>query len=319
MSILLALGSPMFRFHEEELALLEKASPGFRIIQPDAQNVTDEQLGEADVIYGWPNPQRLGLAKNLKWLHTPSAGIDPYTDPSLYANPNVIVTRSKDVFNIQMAEHVIMLFLAMSRGLIHCVQSTMEGKWIRVSGQRELSGSTVLIVGAGAIGTELAKQLQGFSCKVIGIKRDLSVKPPYYDEICTDSEMDARLPEADFVVLLLPRTPDTIGFFDYRRFSLMKQSAIISNLGRGDAIVSEDLDRALREGLIGGAGLDVTEPEPLPEGHPLWRAPNTIITSHSSGMSAKANERRFQVFYDLWKLYHAGHPMHSRVDFTKGY
>jgi phosphoglycerate dehydrogenase-like enzyme len=177
----------------------------------------------------------------------------------------------------------------------------------------------VLIVGAGAIGNELAKQLQGFSCKVVGIKRDPSVKPPFYNEVYADGELDAHLPEADYVALCLPRTPDTISMFDYRRFSLMKPSAIISNIGRGDAIVSDDLDRALREKLIFGAGLDVTEPEPLPEGHPLWSAPNIIITSHTSGFSVNANKRRFGVFYDLWKRYNAGLPLHSIVDFTKGY
>ena len=316
---LLAISSPVFTLGEKELALLHAEVPALQVEQPAAKELTDDHLRKANVIYGWPPVDRLRIAENLQWLHTPSAGIDAYTNPSIYARSDVIVTRSKDVFNIQIAEHVIMLFLALSRGLATSVRSTVEGKWIRMSGQRELSGSTVLIVGAGAIGNELAKQLQGFGCRVIGVKRDLSVIPPHYDEICSDADMDARLPEADYVALCLPRTPATFGMFDYRRFHLMKPTAIISNIGRGDAIVMADIDRALREGLIGGAGLDVTEPEPLPEGHPLWSAPNTIITSHTSGSSIHANQRRFEVFYDLWKRFAAGQPMHSTVDFSKGY
>jgi phosphoglycerate dehydrogenase-like enzyme len=316
---LLIINNAAFALGEEELALLKKEAPAMTARQIDIRQVTDDDLSEADVIYGWPNAKKLKAATNLKWLHAPSAGIDSYADPSVFASPDVVVTRSKDVFNIQIAEHVIMLFLAINRDLAVSVRSTMEGKWTRISSQRELSGATVLIVGAGAIGNELAKQLQGFSCRVIGIKRDPSVKPPHYDEVYSDAELDAQLPEADYVALCLPRTPGTVGMFDYRRFSLMKPSAIISNIGRGDAIVSEDLDRALREGLIFGAGLDVTEPEPLPEGHPLWSAPNTIITSHTSGFSVNANRRRFGVFYDLWKRYHTGQPLHSIVDFTKGY
>ena len=316
---LLFLKSPVFSLSDENVALLKGAMADLQVEQTEPGQVTDEQWKNANVIYGWPATEKLRIAENLKWLHTPSAGIDAYADLSIYANKDVIVTRSKDVFNIQIAEHVIMLFLALSRGLATSVDSTRQGKWARISGQRELSGSTVLIVGAGAIGNELAKQLQGFDCNVIGIKRDLSFIPPHYAEVYHESALDDQLPKADFVALCLPRTPDTKDMFDYRRFSLMKPSAVISNIGRGDAIVSEDIDRALREGLIGGAGLDVTEPEPLPEGHPLWSAPHTIITSHTSGNSIYANQRRFDVFCDLWKRFAAGQPMHSTVDFTKGY
>ena len=316
---LLVIGNPIFSLSEQELSLLKSVSPGLRINYPSMGEVTDEHLREADVIFGWPNPKSLHVAENLKWLHTPSAGIDPYTDRSIFAGKDVLVTRSKDVFNVQIAEHVIMLFIALCRGLFTSVKSTIEGKWVRIHDQLELSASTVMIVGAGAIGNELAKQLQGFSCNVIGIKSDPSVKPPYYDDVYATHELDSRLPNADFVALCLPRTPDTVGMFDYRRFSLMKRTAIISNIGRGDAIVSDDLDRALREQLIFGAGLDVTEPEPLPEGHPLWSAPNTIITSHTSGSSVNADKRRFDVFFGLWKRYNSGLPLHSNVNFSKGY
>ena len=316
---LLIIGNPVFSLDERELTLIREVSPNLQIDYPSAHTVTDEHIRDAEVIYGWPDPAKLCLAKKLKWLHTPSAGVDAYADSSIFPNTDVIVTRSKDVFNIQIAEHVIMLFLAISRGLIDCVKSTSDGKWARIGGQLELSASTVLIVGAGAIGSELAKQLQGFGCTVIGVRRNVSDLPRYYDETCTYKEMDAILPRADYVALCLPRTPDTNGMFDYRRFSMMKRTAIISNIGRGDAIVTDDLDRALREGLIFGAGIDVTEPEPLPENHPLWSAPNVIITSHTSGSSEKANNRRFDVFYDLWKRYNAGQPMDKTVDFVKGY
>ncbi|MCL1848945.1 MAG: D-2-hydroxyacid dehydrogenase [Clostridiales bacterium] len=316
---LLFLKSPVFILGEEELALLKGVAPDLQVEQVDARSITDEQLRNADAIFGWPPAERLGIADKLKWLHTPSAGIDTYADASVYANPNVVVTRSKDVFNIQIAEHVIMLFLALNRGLASSILTMQEGKWDRISGQRELSGSTVLIVGAGAIGSELAKRLRGFECKVVGVKRDPSVVPPHFNEVHGDDELDALLPEADYVALCLPRTADTQGMFDYRRLCLMKPDALIANIGRGDAIVMEDVDRALREGKIGGAGLDVTEPEPLPADHPLWGAPNVIITSHTSGNSIHANARRFGVFFDLFKRFAAGEPMHSTVDFDKGY
>ena len=316
---LLIIGNPIFTMDERELALIREVSPGLHIDYPNANEVTDDHIKEAEVIYGWPNPAKLRLAGKLKWLHTPSAGIDAFADKSIYANDDVVVTRSRDVFNVQIAEHIIMLFLALGRGLSDCVEATSKGKWARLSGQLELSGSTVLIVGAGAIGSELAKQLQGFGCNIVGVKRDASSIPQFFDEVCSDSDMDDYLPCADYVALCLPRTQNTKGMFDYRRFSLMKRTAIIANIGRGDAIVSDDIDRALREGLIYGAGLDVTEPEPLPEGHPLWSAPNTIITSHTSGNSVKANERRFNVFLDLWKRYNAGEALDKTVNFDKGY
>jgi len=316
---LLVLRLRVFSVSEEELTKLKAASPTAQIWQSDEQNVTYEQMRFADVIFGRPSVKQLENAENLKWLHIPSAGVDMYADRSIYHNRHVIVTRSRDVFNIQIAEHIIMLFLSLNRGLIGAVKSTLAGKWIRANNQKELHGSTVLIVGAGSIGNELAKQLQGFECNVIGVKRDLSVKLPYYNKVYSDCDLDALLPYADYIALCLPRTPNTKGMFDYRRFSLMKPSAIITNIGRGDAIISEDLDRALRERLIFGAGLDVTEPEPLPEDNSLWSAPNVIITSHTSGSSVNTNMRRFEVFYDLWKRFNAGEPMHSEIDFIKEY
>ena len=316
---LLFLKSPVFVLGDEELALLKGVAPDLQVEQADARNLTDEQLRKADAIFGWPPADRLSVAENLKWLHTPSAGIDAYADASVYAHPGVVVTRSKDVFNIQIGEHVIMLFLALSRNLTSSILTMREGKWDRVNGQRELSGATVLIVGAGAIGSELAKQLRGFDCNVIGVKRDPSVTPPHFSEVRGEDELDALIPEADFIALCLPRTGDTVGMFDYRRLCLMKPEGVIANIGRGDAIVMEDIDRVLREGRIGGAGLDVTEPEPLPADHPLWSAPNVIITSHTSGNSVNAYARRFGVFFDLFKRFTAGEPMHSTVDFTKGY
>ena len=316
---LLIIGNPIFSLSDHELAQIENAAPNARISHIDMEQVTDDHLRETNVIYGWPNPKRLHLASKLKWLHAPSAGVDRYGDRSIYANADVIVTRSKDVFNIQIAEHIIMLFLALSRGLTTSINAATQGKWTRISGQLELSGSTVLIVGAGAIGSELAKQLQGFNCRIIGIKNDPSAKPPHYDEMYAAGELDAQLPRADYAALCLPNTETTKGMFNHRRFSLMKRTAIIVNIGRGNAIVTDDIIYALREGLIYGSGLDVTDPEPLPSGHPLWNAPNTIITSHTSGSSVNANTRRFNIFLDLWKRYNEGQPLHSILDFSKGY
>ena len=316
---LLAIKSMQFALNEKHLVLLKKETPDLCIDCLEEEHITDDQFREANVICGWPATDRLRIAEKLQWLHIPSAGVENYTDTSIYNHKNVVVTRAKDVFSIQIAEHVIMLLLALGRNLTTDFRSTAEHKWMRHHNQRELSGSTVLIVGAGSIGKELAKKLSGFGCRVIGIKRDPSVLPPYYDEVYDEAGLDAWLPKADYVALCLPKTSDTKDMFDYRRLSLMKPEAIITNIGRGNAIVMDDLNRALQEGLIGGAGLDVTEPEPFPEGHPLWDAPNLIITSHSAGHSINANQRRFDRFYDLWKCFAAGQPLHSMVDFSKGY
>ena len=308
-----------FALKPEELILLKNEAPDFLVRYVNYEETTEEQLKEAEVIFGWPDVKRLHLAKKLKWLHAPSAGVEAYADLRLYANPEIIITRAAGIFGSQIAEHVMMLFLALSRGMIECVQSTVEGEWIDLAPKRELSGSTVLIVGTGSIGSELAKHLQGFNCRIIGIKRDVSVPPPYFDEIYRDSELDEHLPRADYVSLCLPFTSDTEAMFDYRRFKLMKSTGIIANVGRGNSIVTNDLNRALREGLIAGAGLDVTEPEPLPKEHPLWSAPNIIITPHISGLCTDLNRRRFDMFFDLWKRYTKGLPLCNVFDFSKGY
>ena len=316
---ILVIKSPGFELGVSKLTAFEKECPGVEIFQLEAGEIKAEHIKKADIIFGWAAPAMLKEAENLKWLHLPSAGVEAYTDMSIYANKDIILTRSKDVFNIQIAEHVIMLFLALSRGLREGVISTAEGKWRHVSGQMELTGSKVLIVGAGGIGGELAKRLKGFDCQVVGIRRSGAEKSEYFDEMYTEKDIEKLLPEADYVALCLPNTPQTKGMFDYSKFSLMKRSAVIVNIGRGEAIVSNDMARALEEGLIAGAGLDVTDPEPLPEGHCLWKAPNIIITSHTSGGSIYSNDRRFDLFFDLFKRYLAGKSLDGVVDFTRGY
>ena len=316
---LLAIKSKQFSLTAHHIALLKESTPALHVECLEEGNITDEQFRKATVICGWPAAGHLRIAENLQWLHIPSAGVENYTEPSIYHHKGIVVTRAKDVFSTQIAEHMIMLFLALGRDLATSLRSMEEHKWVRHHNQRELSGATVLIVGAGSIGNELAKKLSGFGCRIIGIKRDPSVLPPYYDEVYDEAGLDPWLPQADYVALCLPKTADTKDMFDYRRFALMKPEAIITNIGRGNAIVMDDINRALREGLIGGAGLDVTEPEPFPEGHPLWDAPNLIITSHTAGHSIHTNQRRFDMFYELWTRFTAGQPLHSMVDFSKGY
>jgi len=257
---------------------------------------------------------------NLKWLHLPSAGSDNYNDISIYANPSIILTKSSGTFGIPIAESVVGMMIALSRGLMNYYDNQKNGLW--ESGTMDypdIYGSTVFVLGLGDIGTEVCKRLSGFECNIIGFRRDVSVSCKYANEVLPISVLRERLPEADYIAVCLPGTKFTRNLISYDEFRLMKKRTVIVNIGRGSVINTEALVDALNTGKITGAGLDVTDPEPLPQEHPLWFAKNVLITPHVSAASDFNKERRLMIFIDLIKRYLSGQPLYNIVDFNTGY
>jgi phosphoglycerate dehydrogenase-like enzyme len=195
-----------------------------------------------------------------------------------------------------VAEHTLGLVLAVKRGVDAMVRQGDRGAWERefVQGVTSLEGETALIVGYGSLGQEIAKRLRPFGTHVIGLQR--RPRPAEHaDELGEISNLDEYLPRADLVVLSLALTPETVAIMNAERFAAMKPTALVANVARGGHIDTGALEAALRAGTIGGAVLDVTDPEPLPDGHSLWSAPRLIISPHLGGAGSAHSQRRMML------------------------
>jgi phosphoglycerate dehydrogenase-like enzyme len=182
-----------------------------------------------------------------------------------------------------------------------------------------LSGRTMLVVGMGGIGREIARRAKGFDMTVLATVRTERPAPEYCDELGTAKDLDRFVPLADVVAVALPLTDETTDLFDAEKFALMKPGAYFLNVGRGRIVVTDDLLAALDSGHLAGAGLDVTEPEPLPSDHPLWKSDRVIITPHVSSRAELTGERRWDVFQENMRRFGAGEPLLNLVDKQLGY
>ncbi|ANX01576.1 hydroxyacid dehydrogenase [Thermoclostridium stercorarium subsp. leptospartum DSM 9219] len=292
---------------------------GFRCDVKHTREAVQEDYLDAEVIIGQPNPKYLKKAKKLKWVQLTSAGADHVADASLYANNDIILTNASGVYGKPIAEHVFAMILAFNRNLMQYERNRQNGKWSPVLPMRDFYGSTLCVIGFGDIGKEVAIRGKALGARVIAVKRTVGECPPYVDELYLTDEIDKVLPKADYLVLALPNTPETRGILSEERIKKLKPEVFIVNVGRGTAICQEALIRALQEGRIAGAGLDVTDPEPLPADSPLWKMPNVIITSHTSGFSPQNWNRHAELIRENLSRYVEGRPLLNRVDFNKKY
>jgi len=237
------------------------------------------QIEEAEIIVGEPTHEELAQAKKLKWLQMTWAGADRYID---CFPENVILTTASGAFGETIAEHALAMLFSLCRRL---PAYTRRNDWEDLGCEKQVSGATALIYGAGDIGTVIAKRLKLLGVRTIGVCRDLRSKREGFDGRTNLENAAAFLPEADFVLCALPHNEQTKGYFNEERLRLMKDDAILVNVGRGSLIDTDALELLLSEGKFFGVGLDVVTPEPLPREHKLWTMDNVIITPHVAGVS----------------------------------
>lgn len=274
---------------------------------------------DADIIAGYPRTMPLVAgAKNVKWVHSFSAGMDRVLTPEIIKSP-ILVSNSSGVLAIPIAEHVMSYMLIFSRGFLRSLENQKKRLWQRDDMLTELHGKTVLIVGMGRIGSEVARLSRAFGCHVIALTRDGRSDNEWAHEVKKASVLERVLSKADFVISCLPHTPETHHIFDAKKFGLMKPSAYFINIGRGALVREKDLIAALKKKIIAGAGLDVTEIEPLPASSPLWNMPNVIITPHHSGGSEHAMDRAIDRFILNLKAFLTGDRLPNLVDKKLGY
>ncbi len=244
-----------------------------------SKELTAKDVEDIDVSIGNIPHALVPEAKRLKLLHLGSAGTDGY--PELMPE-GALLTNSSGAYGLAISEHMLGMALAVIKKLYPYYDNQRESLWHDEGGVTSLEDACVLSVGMGDIGGDFVRKCKALGSYTIGIRRVLREKPDHVDEMHTLNELDELLPRADIVALSLPSGKDTDGLMDERRMRLMKPGALLINVGRGRAIVTEDLVKVCSEGRI-KAALDVTDPEPLPAEHPLWHTPNVYITPHISG------------------------------------
>lgn len=261
---------------------LEDASPGsiFHYLEADELSSCDMELFDAAI--GGVPPEWIKKARNLKWLQLTSAGANRYLEPGLLPE-GAFLTCSTGAYGKAVSEHGFAMLLALQKKLHRYRDQQRRGEWADLGPVVSLSHCTVLVVGFGDIGKSFAHLAKAFGARVIGVRRSAGGTFEDADEVSTIQDLDSLLPRADVVVLALPGTKDTFRLMDGEKFRLMKPGAVLINLGRGTSVVMDDLCRAVETGQIGAAGLDVTDPEPLPPDHRAWGIDNILITPHISG------------------------------------
>jgi phosphoglycerate dehydrogenase-like enzyme len=292
------------------------AVPEATVVTPESEAEAEREIVDADAAFGTISPRVLSKATKLRWLQAPAAApAAGYYHQELVDHP-VVVTNLRGIFNDRIAPHILTYVLMFARGFHAYVRSQARKEWRPLTNADviHLPESTALIVGVGEIGAEAARLCSQFGIRVIGVDARRERAPEGVAELHRPEALDALLPRADFVILTVPHTPETEGFFGAAKFKRMKKSAYFINIGRGKTTRLDDLDAALRAGTIAGAGLDVYEIEPLPADHPLWDAPNTILTPHSADRGPHLDERRLAVTVENARRFAAGEPLKNVVD-----
>ena len=277
MKILITMG--VKEHHEEELT---KSAAGAELLFVPADKVRLDELADADVIIGNIPPELLPAATNLRWLQLNTAGADAYCKKGVLKD-DVLLTNATGAYGLALSEHLLAQLLAMMKKLYPYYDNQKKAIWHDEGQVTSIENATVLILGIGDIGRAFARRVKALGAYVIGVRRRTGSKPVGIDELGTMQNLDSLLARADVVVSVLPATAATTGLFDKGRFAAMKKGAYFLNIGRGNAVVTNDLIEAMRAGHLAGAALDVTDPEPLPESHPLWQTPGVYITPHISG------------------------------------
>ena len=299
--------------------------PQMRVVHlPDYTRLAEE-LPDTNIFIGYSlRPQQLQDAKRLKWIHSTAAGVAQLMYPEL-RDSGVVVTNPRGIFSAPMAEHAIGLMLALARNFPDSVRQQDRAQWAQQAlwdlpqHLTELNGRLLLIVGFGSVGKELARRAKAFNMRVWGVSRSGKGDPPLAERTLPVAELAAALPQADFVVIAAPETPETRHLIGEEEIAQMKPGARLINVARGSLLDEAALLQALAEGKLGGAAIDVAASEPLPPESPLWKAPNLLITPHTSAISDRLWERETSLLMEQLDRWFDGRELLNRVDFSRGY
>jgi len=343
------------RIRTADLDRIREAAPGARIVNLSVEGLADGPIDDVEVLLrGFLSPEAfdrlLARAPSLRWVHSATSGVERALTPAALSR-DVVVTNARGVFTRPIAEHVLLMILAISRRLPQLLELQRERTWQPLEG-RELRDLTIGIVGYGSLGRAVASLATAFGARIVAMRRHPEASRPASEAWATphaapavphaapatrrDAEdsfdveprvatlygpdgLLALLGESDVVVLAAPLTPETEGFIDETAIAAMRPGAWLVNVARGRLVDDHALVRALAEGRIGGAALDTFRDEPLPQRSPLWDMPNVIVTPHTSWSSGRVLDRSIELFCDNLRRYRAGAALRNVVDRSAGY
>ena len=333
------------RVRAQDLERIQAAAPGSRIVNLSVEGLADGPVDDVEVLLrGWLVAEAfdrlLQRAPHLTWVHSATSGVERALTPAALAR-DVLVTNARGVFSRPIAEHVLLMILAISRQLPELLELQRERTWQPLEG-REVRELTVGIVGYGSLGRSVASLASAFGARVIAMRRrpdagesggeqgaasasgaedDGEAFPfePRLQKVVGPERLHDLLAESDIVVLAAPLTPETEGMIGEAAIAAMKPGAWLINVARGRLVDDTALLRALRDHRIGGAALDAFRDEPLPQSSPYWELPNVILTPHTAWSSARVLDRSIDLFCDNLTRFSRGEPLRNVVDPTAGY
>lgn len=305
---------------------LAQQFPGLQIARRESYQGIEAELSDAEVVFTISlRPEQFAAARTLCWIHTPSAAVHQMLFPELI-NSSVILTNSREVHGLVVAEHVVALMFALAKKIPQSVLLQQRRIWgqetIWNEGQHphEIAGATLGLIGVGSIGGRVARMAAGLGMRVIAVREHLEKgTPDGVEQVFPLSQLDQLLSQSDFVVIAAPLLAATERLINAERIARMKPSAYLINVGRGPQVDQAALIEALRTRQIAGAALDVFDREPLPEQSPLWDLDNLLITPHTAGLTGKLWQRHYQLFSENLRRYIASEPLLYVVDKSKGY
>lgn len=304
---------------------LRKRWPEMKVVHLPDYDRLPEELPDTDIFVGYSlRAKQLKDAKKLKWIHSTAAGVAQLTYPEL-REAGILVTNPSGVFSVPMAEHAMGLILALARNFPDTVRQqdkatwSQQELWDKPQRLSEVNGQVLLIVGYGSIGRELAKRAKAFQMRVWGVTRSGEGEGAQVERILPVAKLHDALPEADYVVISAPETAETKHLIGASGFAKMKRGARLINVGRGSLLDEKALICALETRALGGAAIDVAETEPLPADSPLWKAPNLLITPHTSALSDRLWVRQTALLVELLERWFDRRELFNRVDLDRGY
>ncbi len=309
------------REKEQVLSSVEKDD---RVLFFDSEGelLKSDELEKIEIILGEPDLSTIHAMKTLRWIQMTWAGANKYTSANDYPN-DIVLTSASGAYGHVISEYIISGLLALTKKLFLYREQMHQNEWSKLPEDDTLEGKRVLILGTGDIGCEAAKKLKCFGVYTVGMCKTPGRLNPFFDEMYTVEQLDLQIQRADIVIIALPGTKETAGMFNSERMGKMKSGAVLVNVGRGFIVDTEAMTDALKNGTLKGAVLDVTEPEPLPENHPLRFMENVVLTPHISGIGWGENlftrKRILNIFCENMRYDANGEPKRNIINFDKGY
>ena len=301
----------------ERIADLKAAAPDVELVVAKESLV---QIRDADAAFGFIDAAHIRAGKKLRWVQQGSAGVEGVVAIPELVERDIVLTNMQRTFAPEIADQAVAYLLAFTRGLTHFIRKPPEGSWSRPPEVvlDELQGKTLLVIALGGIGGEIARRAFGFGMRVLATDPKVIEKPLFVEELHKPDAFHRLLPRADVVASAVPLTPLSRRMIGGKAFGMMKRGVILINVSRGGVVDTDALVAALDQGRVAAAGLDVTDPEPLPAGHPLWTR-NVIITPHTAGQSPGGLRRVHELFRENLRRFAAGEMLLNVVDKKAGY